>query len=91
LNKVLTLAAIILPLSIGIANGAETAARGPNGLSINCADFHKWPNGMWQSGLEATLTYPDRPGSFANNRFSEHAFNIGGVDIAVFLDQHCRQ
>jgi len=81
--------AIVLPLSV--ANGAERVIKGPNGLSINCADFHKWPNGTWQSSPDATLTYPERPGSFANNRFSENAINIGGVDVAVFLNQHCQE
>jgi hypothetical protein len=91
LKKLLTFAAIILPILISGARAADTVVKGPNGLSINCADFHKTPDGRWQSGPNGTLSYPDRPGSFANSTFGERGFNIGGVDIAVFLNQHCPQ
>jgi hypothetical protein len=73
------------------ARAADTVVKGPNGLIINRADFHKTPDGRWQSGPNGTLSYPDRPGSFANSTFGERGFNIGGVDIAVFLNQHCPQ
>lgn len=88
MNKLLVFAAII-PLSVGVTNAAETVIKGPNGLSINCADFQKLPNGGWHSGPTATLSYPDRQGSFAENTFGEHGINIAGVDLAVFLNQTC--
>jgi hypothetical protein len=45
---------------------AYKAVQGPNGLSLNCADFTRHEDGSWSSDAQATVNYPDRPGSFAN-------------------------
>lgn len=91
LNKILVIAAIVgLSLPVCTADAAPKVAKGPNGLSINCADFQRLPDGNWKSGPNATLSYPDRPGSLAGNTFSEHGISINGVDLAAFLDQNCQ-
>ena len=53
--------------------------------NVNCADFTRLPNGMWHSGPTATLTYPTRPGSFANNTFGLRGIVINGIDLAEYL------
>jgi hypothetical protein len=67
----------------------EVIIKGPNGLSIACSQFSKQPDGNWRSSKDATLSYPDRPGSFGDNSFGPHGFKIGDVDIAAFLDEKC--
>jgi hypothetical protein len=87
LASILVTTASLWPFSN--ANAQDTIVTGPNGLSINCSDFAEQADGSWVSGPNATLTYPNRPGSFANNSFGLHGFNINGVDIAQFLDSSC--
>ncbi len=68
---------------------AETVIKGPSGVSIICSQFSRQPDGNWKSSQDATLSYPDKPGSFGNNSFGSHGISVGGVDIAVFLDEKC--
>lgn len=82
------LAGVIFTLAAAAAY-ADDVKKGPDGLSIQCSDFTKLSNGQWRSGPTATLSYPDRPGSFASNTFSAGDMSIGGNDIGAFLDANC--
>lgn len=71
------------------AAGQNDVVKGPSGLSLNCSQFTKGADGSWQSTNAATLTYPSRQGSFADNQFGKNGISINGTDLAGFLDKHC--
>ena len=61
---------------------------------INCKQFRRLPDGAWISSPNATLVYPDKPGSFASNEIDPHSFIINGpngiIDLTEYLDRTCR-
>lgn len=63
--------------------------QGSNGLSIRCKDFTKQPDGGWKAGADATLAYPNRPGSFRGRTFYADGMIVNGNDIGAFLDANC--
>lgn len=58
-------------------------------IRIRCDEFTKLPDGRWKSSADATLIYPQKPGSFSNNEFGIRGFVINGIDLAAYLDQVC--
>lgn len=61
---------------------------------VNCQQFRREPNGSWISSPDATLVYPDAPGSFAGNIIGPHSMRIrtpnGPVDLTQYLDETCQ-
>ena len=58
-------------------------------IRIRCDQFKRMPDGRWRSSPDATLVYPDRPGSFSNVVFGPHNININGIDLAAYIDKVC--
>jgi hypothetical protein len=83
--------AMVLAFALGATPSlaADKAVKGPNGLSLNCTDFTRHEDGSWSSGPEATVNYPDKPGSFANIA-DARGIEMYDVQLGPFLDENCR-
>jgi hypothetical protein len=61
---------------------------------VNCDQFGRYPDGTWVSSRDATLIYPDDPGSFGNNKLSPHSIVISApnetIDLTEYLEKKCR-
>jgi hypothetical protein len=80
--------AVALVIGVQSAQAEDKMVKGP-GLSVKCSDFKKQPDGSWLSGPQATLSYPDNPGQFANGSIRAGAMFMDNVDVGAFLDRNC--
>ena len=52
---------------------------------IRCQDFHKNSDGKWTSSFKAKIGKID----FSNHTFGVDEVDIGGADLATFLNRKC--
>jgi hypothetical protein len=77
---------VIIIASVTSASADEAIIKGPNGLSILCSQWSK-QGGFWKSSKDATLIYPNNPGSFVGMTVGPGIL-INGVDLAAFLNEN---
>lgn len=61
----------------------------PEKDQVPCASLRKNSDGTWEAIGRVTIKIGSSTVTLANNKIGRNSINVGGVDVATFLDQSC--